>query len=140
MYKISKTFRFEAAHRLISPYQGKCSSLHGHSWQVRISIESDTLDPRGFVIDFGELAPLKTWIEANLDHATLVSSSDHALLNWLREAGQKHFVLDSNSTSENLAKRIFDEATALGLSPSSVEIRETCTSSGTYLKSKSILI
>lgn len=129
MYKISKTFRFEAAHRLIPPYQGKCSSLHGHSWQVRVSLSSETLDERGFVIDFGELAPLKTWIDTNLDHATLVAASDDSLLAWLRSAGQKHFVLDANPTSENLAKRIFDEATALGYALSSVEIRETCTSS-----------
>lgn len=132
MYEISKEFRFEAAHRLVAPYEGKCRSLHGHSWSVTAHVSGDHLDARGFVMDFAELNPLKKLIQDRLDHATLVSGADHELLNWLRENGQKHFIVDGNATCETLARRLFEEARALGLPLTSIEIQETCTSRVTY--------
>lgn len=34
------------------------------------------LDERGFVVDFGGLAYIKTWIDENLDHACLFAADD----------------------------------------------------------------
>lgn len=131
-FRISKTFRFEAAHRLIAPYQGKCNHMHGHSYIVTVSIEKSKLDERGFVRDFSELRPLRDWIDQSLDHATLVSSEDLVLLEWLKREGQKHYVVEGNSTCERLAEILFLEAQRMNLEPASVEVAETPSSSAFY--------
>jgi 6-pyruvoyltetrahydropterin/6-carboxytetrahydropterin synthase len=135
MYVISKELRFEAAHRLIPPYTGKCSHLHGHCWAVRLYLQSSQLDERGFVRDFSEVAVLRDWIDKNLDHATLVSDRDTHLLDWLRANGQKHFVIANNPTSEMLAYILFEAAQKLGLDVNEVEVRESETSSASYRQS-----
>lgn len=72
MYLISKEFHFSAAHRLHGLYEGHaCGNDHGHNYTVRIELESPTLNDTGFVMDFGELQPLKTYIKKNFDHRDL---------------------------------------------------------------------
>jgi 6-pyruvoyltetrahydropterin/6-carboxytetrahydropterin synthase len=135
-HTITKEFRFEAAHRLTEPYRGKCAHLHGHSWVVRLSVGSDTLDKCGFVQDFSSLSPLRDWIRNHFDHATLASASDPSLLAWLRENAQKHVSLPVNPTSEIVAHFLYEKARELGLSPLSVEVMETCTCSVRYQPSR----
>lgn len=131
-FMIFKEFHFESCHRLMAPYHGKCNHLHGHSFVVRIEVAANTLDERGFVMDFSELKPLKTWIDSELDHATLVSENDSSLIAWLRENKQKYFTFPVNPTSEMIAKTIAEKAHALGFPVTAVEIAETCTSSARY--------
>jgi 6-pyruvoyltetrahydropterin/6-carboxytetrahydropterin synthase len=50
-YQISTTRHFSAAHQL-RLYDGALEPLHGHNWQVRVSIQSDRLDSAGMVMDF----------------------------------------------------------------------------------------
>lgn len=71
-YTITKDFAFSASHVLHGLPEGhQCGRLHGHNYLVRISLTSSTLDDVGFVIDFGELAPVKRWIDDTLDHRHL---------------------------------------------------------------------
>lgn len=42
-WKLSKVFYFEAGHRLVKGYTGKCNNLHGHSWGLKVTVESDSL-------------------------------------------------------------------------------------------------
>lgn len=128
-YVITKEFRFEAAHRLVCGYQGKCSNIHGHSWVVRVSVSSDTLDEFGFVVDFSSLKPIKRWIDECLDHAMLVAREDGAMRQFLLMMNQRHFVMEGNPTSENLAAEIMKKGIELGFNVTEVEINETCTSS-----------
>lgn len=132
MYQISKTFRFEAAHRLANQYSGKCAHLHGHSWSVEVFLKSQALDALGFVKDFGDLKPIREWIDQFLDHGTLVSETDPELLHFLQTHEQKHYVVHGNPTCETLAKSLFDQFTALGFDLDAVRISETCTSSATF--------
>ena len=132
MHTISKKFSFEATHRLVPPYSGKCSHLHGHCWSVRLFLSSQQLDERGFVRDFTELRPLREWIAENLDHSTLVSDRDKVLLGWLQTNNQKHFVLRGNPTSEILAQLLFETSCTLGLEVSQVEVCETESASAVY--------
>lgn len=132
IYSISKLFRFEAAHRLVAPYSGKCNHVHGHSWTVKVTIVRDHLDANGMVLDFFDLTIFKDWIADHLDHSTLVSENDHALMTWLLANGQKHFVISGNPTSESLAQLIFETLESFGFTPDAVEISETCTSSACY--------
>lgn len=90
-YRIGKSFTFDAAHYLPSlPPEHKCSRLHGHTYTVEVVLSATSLSPPGFVTDFGELGPLRHYLDATLDHQHL------------------NRALDVEPTSENLARYIAD--------------------------------
>lgn len=143
MYSIRKTMRFEMAHRLIHGYVGNCSSNHGHSAVVTVELESPSLDGFGMVRDFADVKVMKKWIDDNLDHATLISGDDLPFLIWLKDHGQRFFVIPSysdgpevkqpNPTSENICRLLYEKAHELGLKEViAVEMDETCTSKARY--------
>jgi len=71
MYRIGRTFRFEAAHQLpLLPEDHKCRRLHGHNYRVDIEAMGE-LDPRGFVMDFAELDAVVEPLVAQVDHRLL---------------------------------------------------------------------
>lgn len=89
-YEISKQFHFSASHQLDHlPSDHQCARLHGHNYIVEVVLGSNELNEDGFVKDFGELKPLKKYIDTVLDHKHL------------------NDVLDFKTTSENLAKHIY---------------------------------
>lgn len=114
--EIFQDFAIEAAHSLPNVAIGhKCARLHGHSFQIRITLRGDVDPALGWVEDIGNI------IEA---FAPLYEQLDHHHLNEV--AG-----LD-NPTSENLAIWIWQRlSTALPLL-AIVEVRETCTSGCRY--------
>lgn len=132
MYRVSKEYSFDSAHRLIQNYQGKCAHLHGHTWKVRLQCSSWILNGFGFVRDFSDFKPVKEWIDAELDHGVLVSQDDRDLIFYLEQTKQRHFITPANPTSENLCKLIFEKARELGIPVTAVEIDETCTSNARY--------
>jgi len=112
MYRIAKTFKFDAAHRLIAPYEGKCSRIHGHSWRVDVVIRSETLNPCGMVADFNDLAPIKAYINQRFDHATVNDTVEQP-------------------TCENIARHIYDYARTMFV-VESVRVWESATSWAEY--------
>ena len=133
MYSVTKEYSFDSAHRLVQGYAGKCAHVHGHTWRIRVTAKSETLNLFGFVTDFSLFKPLKDWIDEHLDHATMVSMHDLPLIKWLIENNQRHFICAENPTSEYLCKFLFGVADEfLHLNPSAVEIDETCTSCARY--------
>lgn len=129
-YVITKEFRFEAAHRLLKNYTGKCTNNHGHSWLVKLHLEGENLDEKDMLIDFQELKILKQWIDENLDHASLLWEQD-PMVNYIKESGQRFFLTAQNPTSEHIAKIIFHQSVQLFESSrirvKCVEVNETCT-------------
>lgn len=107
MYCVEKTFHFEAAHRLMAPYEGKCLNLHGHSFEVQVRLWGNQLGPEDFLVDFKNLKPIERWIEDHFDHAVLVNEKDEGLLSYLRKNSQRHFTFPHNPTSEIIAQKIF---------------------------------
>ncbi|MGH3869135.1 MAG: 6-pyruvoyl trahydropterin synthase family protein [Pseudonocardiaceae bacterium] len=71
LYVIGKLFRFEATRRVGGGYDG-------HSFVAEIVLSAAELTKVGFVTDFGDLAPLKTYIDATLDHQMLSDVLDDA--------------------------------------------------------------
>jgi len=53
-----------------------CSKLHGYALSFHFEFESDTLDARNWVMDFGGLRPLKGLLEDWFDHTLLVAQDD----------------------------------------------------------------
>tara|TARA_R110001599_G_scaffold353851_2_gene600179 strand:+ start:160 stop:516 length:357 start_codon:yes stop_codon:yes gene_type:complete len=114
--EIYKEFHFEAAHRLPNVPPGhKCARLHGHSFQVRLTVSGEAVEPAGWVMDFSELkASFKPVLE----------QLDHYYLNDIPGLG--------NPTSENIARWIWRKLETSLPQLSQIEIRETCTSGCIY--------
>lgn len=71
-WKITKQFHFSASHQLTHlPPEHQCARLHGHNYLVEVVLEGDTLNHAGFIRDYGELKPLKEYIDHFLDHRHL---------------------------------------------------------------------
>ena len=64
--RITKQFNFETGHALYG-YDGKCKNVHGHSYNIEITVGSNVLDDLGMVVDFGVLKKIcEDWIKENL--------------------------------------------------------------------------
>ena len=61
-----------------------CSLLHGYSIGIRLIFESETLDNRNWVMDFGGLKAFKEWADWQFDH-TLVVANDDPHLNFFKQ-------------------------------------------------------
>jgi 6-pyruvoyltetrahydropterin/6-carboxytetrahydropterin synthase len=73
-FTIGKRFSFAAAHHLEGlPGGHKCARVHGHSYSVEIVLANGQLDGAGFVADYGDLDPLRRYIDSELDHRDLNS-------------------------------------------------------------------
>jgi 6-pyruvoyltetrahydropterin/6-carboxytetrahydropterin synthase len=53
-----------------------CSLLHGYSIGIKLIFESETLDDRNWVMDFGGLKAFKEWSEWMFDHTTIIAQDD----------------------------------------------------------------
>lgn len=56
-----------------------CSTLHGYSIGIKLIFESETLDSRNWVMDFGGLKEFKAWADYMFDHTLLIAEDDPQL-------------------------------------------------------------
>lgn len=89
-YSITVHRVFSAAHAIRMP-GGLMEPLHGHNWEVRVTVGRADLDETGFVADFHDL-------ERQLD--AVLKPLHNANLNEVREMS------DLNPTAENVCKHI----------------------------------
>ena len=76
MHTIVKRLTFCYGHRLMD-YGGKCRHPHGHNGLLEIELAGETLDPRGMLVDFGEVkARLVRFVDEQLDHRMLLRRDD----------------------------------------------------------------
>lgn len=126
MYRVTREITFCYGHRLLN-YDGKCRHLHGHNGRAVVVLEARTLDPRGMLVDFGDIKrEVQQWIDENLDHNMILCRED-PLLPVLQERGERVYVIDVNPTAENIARLIFEHAVAAGLPVVEVILWETDT-------------
>ena len=72
MFEICKRFVFSASHQLDGLPDGhQCARLHGHNYTVEIELSAARLNRHGFVVDFGDLAPIKQFLDTVFDHRHL---------------------------------------------------------------------
>ncbi len=104
--KVVKRFRWSMAHRLTHGYQGRCASLHGHEYEVGVTVAGE-VDSMGLVVDFAEIKKVcQGWIKEHLDHTTIVYKEDTPLVEFLQREEQRHYIVDFNTTAENLAAHL----------------------------------
>lgn len=103
VWQIGKAFRFEATRRLAD---GKDD---GNSFTAVAVMLTHALDPVGFVIDFGRLAPLKAHIETVLDHRllndTVPDVSDEGIGAYLARWGREHLPKDIGAVLQRVEVR-----------------------------------
>lgn len=110
MITVTRRLEFDAAHRILN-HESKCKNLHGHRYALEATFAAQDLDDLGRVIDFGVIRKLLgDWIDANLDHNTILFIKDKSLGDKIAaETGQKIYYLDENPTAENIAKHLLEE-------------------------------
>ncbi|CAC9434636.1 6-pyruvoyl tetrahydrobiopterin synthase (EC [uncultured Gammaproteobacteria bacterium] len=97
MFVLKIVTDFASAHSL-RDYPGDCSRLHGHNWQVEVSVESAVLDTLGIAIDFREIKKQTKEVVKRLDHQYLNEIPPFDEL---------------NPTAENIAKYFYQEVGVL---------------------------
>ncbi|WP_165219250.1 6-pyruvoyl trahydropterin synthase family protein [Aquisphaera insulae] len=131
MFRVTREIQFCYGHRLLN-YEGKCRYLHGHNGRAVITLEGESLDERGMLIDFGDIKrTIQAWIEENLDHNMLLCRDD-PMLPVLRDRGERVFVMSCNPTAENIARLIFERAAEQGLPIVEVLLWETANCFASY--------
>lgn len=136
-YASTKTFGhdlgFSAAFRQWRA-DSHCRFIHGYALAFRFEFETDELDHRNWVVDFGGLKGLRKMLEDTFDHKLLVAKDDPEI-EWFREAHRKGIadVVEVEAGGcEKFAELVFDYAEqwlkAAGFSPRcrlvSVEVKE----------------
>jgi 6-pyruvoyltetrahydropterin/6-carboxytetrahydropterin synthase len=112
---IYKDFTFEAAHKLtLVPDTHKCSSLHGHSFKVRVSVKGD-LNDLGWVVDYADITSAC---------GPIIEELDHAYLNELPGL--------ENPTSEHIAVWLWRAIKPKLNILSEIEVKETCNTGCIY--------
>ncbi len=80
MFYLKKIFHFEAAHAL-NGYDGKCRNIHGHSYELRVTVKGMPLDEpgnpkNGMVIDFHDLKSIVNQeVVEKLDHSFIIGNN-----------------------------------------------------------------
>ena len=107
-WTIAKRFEFSYSHILNGLAEGhQCGRMHGHNGIIEVVLSGDTLTEVGFIMDYGDMKPLKQMIDDTLDHRHL---NDIALF---------------NPTAENWSRRIFEWCVEQGWPVSAVGWSET---------------
>ena len=133
-FRVSREIDFCYGHRLLN-YAGKCKYLHGHNGRAIITIESETLDERGMVLDFSDIKNVvSTWIDEKLDHRMLLQRTD-PVVPILEKMGEPLFLMDENPTAENIARLIYEFTASRGFPIVECQLWETPRCFATYKRS-----
>lgn len=113
-----------------------CNLIHGYALSFHLEFETDELDARNWVVDFGGLKPLKALLEDWFDHTLLVAEDDpmkEHLLN-LATLGLAKITMVEKTGCEGIADFLYNYINECFLKDygwaervwcSKVEIRET---------------
>ena len=93
MYRVSVRQHFDAAHYL-RDYGGKCEALHGHRFEVVVTVEAKKLNKIGLSYDF---------VELKKHLGEILKRFDHGCLNDMKPFDK------INPSSENIAETICKE-------------------------------
>ncbi|MCL2654145.1 MAG: 6-carboxytetrahydropterin synthase QueD [Coriobacteriia bacterium] len=91
-YDLTVKEHFDAAHSLYG-YPGPCRELHGHTWDIEVTVSGSQLDDIGIIYDFKSLKD---------DLRAVLADYDHHYLNEVKPFDEL------SPTAENLARIIYE--------------------------------
>mgnify|MGYP001228724749 FL=1 len=140
-YTSSKTYRnYPCAHRQWK-HQGHCAYIHGYSREFIFHFDAKERDEHGWVVGFGDLKPLKEWLDYMFDHTLLIASDDPEieLFKKMDEQGICDLRTLPDNSIEGCAKFILEYVNKLLLNITKgrsrcfkVEVRENDKNSASY--------
>lgn len=105
-YSLTVKDHFDAAHNLYD-YPGECRNLHGHTWDVEVTVVSSELDGLGLVCDFKDLKKALKEVLNRYDHTYINENAPFDAI---------------SPTAENLAREIC--AHLSDILPKQVKVKE----------------
>jgi 6-pyruvoyltetrahydropterin/6-carboxytetrahydropterin synthase len=134
--RVTKEFTMETAHAL-DHHDGKCRNIHGHSYQLSVTVigtPSDNWgDPKdGMVVDFADLKSIvNAQVIDRFDHALVLRKNSPFVEKLNTDINPRLLLVDYTPTCENMllemVKRI-GAALPAGVDLHSARLRETATS------------
>ena len=97
MFEVSVKTHFSSAHHLTG-YKGACLNVHGHNWEIQVVLRGRETNEIGMLVDFKKVKSAVHDVIDKLDHQDL---------------NRLPMFVHQNPTSENLAKYLYDELSAL---------------------------
>jgi 6-pyruvoyltetrahydropterin/6-carboxytetrahydropterin synthase len=126
MFELKVRTHFSSAHRILE-HTGKCQRLHGHNWNVDVTVQSQDLDRIGVSLDFSHLKSVVKEVIEPLDHVNLNDLTPFS-------------TVQTNPTAENVSRYIFNEVRnrLRNMAPQAritrVDLYETETCSASYFE------
>ena len=127
---IRKKYHFYAAHRN-ELLNDKCFNLHGHVYRFEVYVKTG-IDERGASILFNDIDKYVQPVIDSFDHSCLVHVEDKKLMEAMEILQTKRYVFDSPTSTECIAKSIFNILKNTGLPITRIDLMETESSTVIY--------
>ena len=115
MLELTTYTELEIAHRLLTSYAQKCRHLHGHRYEVEITVASPSgLNKDGMIVDFKQLKEVvKEVLDDKWDHGACFNKADRISEFMLRDAERERLhLIDANPTLEWMVGRWVEDLNA----------------------------
>jgi 6-pyruvoyltetrahydropterin/6-carboxytetrahydropterin synthase len=109
--------------------ESHCNRLHGYALSFHLEFESETLDVRNWVVDFGSLRTFKEFLDDHFDHTLLVSEDDPEMATFEMLHGKKmcKMVVVERTGCEGLSKFLHEYMNDIWLKENGYGDRIRCT-------------
>lgn len=106
-----------------------CKFLHGYALSFKLVFEATTLNAKNWVVGFGDLKPVKKYLEDTFDHKTTVAGDDphYATFLALHEKGLIQMMTVPAIGCESFARMVYNKVASILL--------ETCPTNDVILVS-----
>ena len=140
MLELTTYTELELAHRLGGAYSGRCLSLHGHRYEIEITVSSEKgLNKDGMIVDFKKLKEVvKVVLDDEWDHASCFRKDDPIGIAAAAAGSERVHLIDANPTLEwmvdhwaYLLQRRFDQE-GLGIVLTKLTASETARNTVTW--------
>lgn len=115
MMELTTYTELEIAHRLLTSYAQKCRHLHGHRYEVEITVASPRgLNKDGMIVDFKQLKEVvKEVLDDKWDHGACFNKADRISEFMLKDAERERLhLIDDNPTLEWMVGRWVEDLNA----------------------------
>ena len=96
-------------------HDGRCAWCHGHNWGFDFTFTAKELDENGFVVDFGKLKFLKSYLEQKFDHTFVIPQDDPEMELWetLKNKNLIDLVILPDVSAEGLCRFLLEDVNKL---------------------------